>query len=75
LVSLDNIELLFKKSAIDFIAKKAYNTKTGARGLKSILEDSMLELMYDIPSEQGIKTITVTVKDDELAFEKEKEAV
>ncbi|PLX70677.1 MAG: ATP-dependent Clp protease ATP-binding subunit ClpX [Denitrovibrio sp.] len=51
----DEVKLTFTNSALKAIAKKALNRKTGARGLRSILEESMIEVMYTIPSEEGIK--------------------
>lgn len=50
LFALDNIKLEFEKEVIKYIAKKAYESKTGARALKSILEDILLDLMYELPS-------------------------
>jgi ATP-dependent Clp protease ATP-binding subunit ClpX len=54
LLSLDNVKLRFTDEALTAIAKKAIGRKTGARGLRSILEDVMLDIMYDIPSSHGI---------------------
>lgn len=51
----DDVKLTFTNSALKAVAKKALNRKTGARGLRSILEESMMEVMYTIPSEEGIK--------------------
>ena len=61
LVGLDGVELIFEEDAIHEIAKKAVERKTGARGLRSIVESIMLPIMYDIPSRQDVKTCTVTV--------------
>jgi len=55
LFALEKVTLRFTDSAVNAIAKKALSLKTGARGLRSILEEVMLELMYDIPSQQNIK--------------------
>ncbi|MDA8169931.1 MAG: ATP-dependent Clp protease ATP-binding subunit ClpX [Nitrospiraceae bacterium] len=55
LLSLDNVRLRFTDSAFKAIAKKAIQKKTGARGLRSILEGVMLDVMYEVPSEKTIK--------------------
>ncbi len=55
LFALEKVTLRFTDSAVNAIAKKALSLKTGARGLRSILEEVMLELMYDIPSQQNVK--------------------
>lgn len=55
LFALEKVTLRFTDSAVNAIAKKALSLKTGARGLRAILEEVMLELMYDIPSQQNIK--------------------
>jgi ATP-dependent Clp protease ATP-binding subunit ClpX len=66
---LDDVKLKFEKAALKEIAKLAIERKTGARGLRSILEDIMLDIMYDLPTYKD-KTITIT-KD---VVTKEKEA-
>jgi ATP-dependent Clp protease ATP-binding subunit ClpX len=60
LLSMDGVELTFTDEALDAIAEKALEKKTGARGLRSIIEKAMLELMFDIPSNSSIKEIIVT---------------
>ena len=55
LFALEKVTLRFTDSAVNAIAKKAFALKTGARGLRAILEEVMLELMYDIPSNKDIK--------------------
>jgi len=55
LFALEKVTLRFTDSAVNAIAKKALSLKTGARGLRAILEEVMLELMYDIPSQQNVK--------------------
>lgn len=57
---LDNVKLSFNKDAIVEIANKAIAKKTGARGLRTILEDLLLDVMYDIPSKTDIKEVIVT---------------
>ncbi|RXJ66783.1 ATP-dependent Clp protease ATP-binding subunit ClpX [Halarcobacter ebronensis] len=57
LFQLDNVELEFEKEALKEIAKLAIERKTGARGLRSILEDIMLDIMYDLPQFKDKKVI------------------
>ncbi len=57
---LDNVKLTFKDDAVIEIAKKAIAQKTGARGLRTILEDLLLDVMYEIPSKTDIKEVIVT---------------
>lgn len=59
---LDGVELEFTKSAILSFAKKAIKLKTGARGLRTILEEAMLPLMYEVPSDDSIAKIIVDTK-------------
>lgn len=60
--ALDGIELNFTADCIKAIAKKSFEQKTGARGLRSIVENMMLKLTYDIPSISGVKEVII---DDE----------
>jgi ATP-dependent Clp protease ATP-binding subunit ClpX len=59
LFKMDEVTLNFDKLALKEIAKLALQRKTGARGLRSILEDIMLDIMYDLPDYKG-KTVTIT---------------
>ena len=59
LLSLDNIKLKFEKNAIEAIANKAIENKTGARGLRSIMEDIMNDTMFEAPSEKKRKVIKI----------------
>ncbi|WP_368669160.1 ATP-dependent protease ATP-binding subunit ClpX [Gilliamella sp. Lep-s5] len=59
LIKLDNVELEFTKEALDAIAVKAMQRKTGARGLRSIVENILLDTMYDLPSMTTIKKVIV----------------
>ena len=59
---MDDVELIFEDSAIESIAQKAVERKTGARGLRSIIETIMVDAMYDVPSIKGEKKIIVTNK-------------
>ena len=56
---IDEVDLNFEPDAIRAVAQKALELKTGARGLRTILEGSMLELMYETPSDSEIKQITI----------------
>ena len=60
LLELDEVELLFDDSAIEAISKKALERKTGARALRAILEDFMLDIMYEIPKDDNIGRVTIT---------------
>lgn len=60
LLKMDGVDLEFDKDAIDMIAKEAIKRKTGARALRSIVEELMLDIMYEIPSKEDVKTYTVT---------------
>lgn len=60
LMAVDNIELKFTDGALRAVAKKATERKTGARSLKGIMEDAMLDLMYELPKSQGHRRVTIT---------------
>ncbi|MFD2681474.1 ATP-dependent protease ATP-binding subunit ClpX [Bacillus seohaeanensis] len=60
MLELDNVELEFEEEALLEIAKKAIERKTGARGLRSIIESIMLEVMFDLPSRDDIKKCVIT---------------
>ena len=57
---LDNVELSFTAGALESIAELAMNRKTGARGLRSILEDTLLDVMYESPSREDVQKIVVS---------------
>ena len=59
LMSLEGVKLRFTEGSLKAIAKKAVQRKTGARGLRSILEDVMLDLMYDIPSQNNVREVII----------------
>ena len=59
LLKMDNIDLEFENAALVAVAKKTLERKTGARGLRSILESVMLDFMYDAPSDTSIKKIVI----------------
>ena len=73
LLEMDDVELDFEPEAVDLIAKKAIKRKTGARALRSIVEELMLDVMYDIPSKHDIKKFTITKEMVEAQDEKEEE--
>lgn len=60
LLSLDETKLVFEKEALQAIADKAIARNTGARGLRSIIEDIMMEVMFEIPSRPEIKEVIIT---------------
>lgn len=68
LIKLDNVDLVFSEEALDFIADKAYETKTGARGLKGIIEQFMTDIMFEIPSNKDIEIVEVVIKNNELSY-------
>jgi ATP-dependent Clp protease ATP-binding subunit ClpX len=78
LLDLDNVKLSFDKDALRLIAKEALTRKTGARGLRSIIEVIMRNVMYEIPSAKGVSACRVTreviteKKDPILTFDKKK---
>ncbi|KEY90934.1 ATP-dependent Clp protease ATP-binding subunit [Candidatus Photodesmus blepharus] len=59
LLELENVELEFREDALCAVAKKAMDRKTGARGLRSILEDVLLEVMYKLPSEKDASRVVI----------------
>jgi len=59
LLKLDGIELEIREDALLAVAKKAMERKTGARGLRSILENALLETMYELPSKEGVQKVSV----------------
>jgi ATP-dependent Clp protease ATP-binding subunit ClpX len=60
LFEMDGVELTFDEDAIRAVARKAIERKTGARGLRAILEDVMLDIMFDIPSREDVATCRIT---------------
>jgi len=80
LLSFDNVRLKLTDGALVAIARKAIKRKTGARGLRAILEDIMLDVMYEIPSQEGVKECLINediiVKKDKpiLLYEKQAES-
>ncbi len=60
LFEMDDVELSFEAAAVEAIANKAFERKTGARGLRSIMESVMMDTMYQIPSDETIEACVVT---------------
>lgn len=74
LLNIDGVELVFEDSALEFIANKAFDNKTGARGLKTIIEKSMNDLMFELPDKINVKKVVITA-DDKLNFELKEEKI
>ena len=80
LFEFENVKLKFTDGAIRAVAEKAFNRKTGARGLRSILEDIMLDIMYDLPSSEDVEEVVINeevIKKREqplLVYENQKQA-
>ena len=60
LFEMDGVELDFEDEALEVVAKKSLERKTGARGLRAIMENSLMDLMYTIPSDDTIRKCTIT---------------
>ncbi|HIX44358.1 MAG TPA: ATP-dependent protease ATP-binding subunit ClpX [Candidatus Kurthia intestinigallinarum] len=60
MLELDGVELVFEKEALFEIAKEAIERKTGARGLRSIIEDTMLDVMFELPSREDVVKCIIT---------------
>ena len=60
LLAMDEVKLIFDDDALHAIAKEAKEKKVGARALRSIIEDFMLDIMYEIPKDENIGTVTIT---------------
>ena len=71
LLKMDNVDLKFTDEALKEIAKMALERKIGARGLRAVIEKTMLNIMYEIPSNKNIKSVTIT-KDSILDYQKAK---
>ena len=60
LLEMDHVKLIFEEDALRAVAKKAIERKTGARSLKGIIEDTMLDIMFDIPKSDTPRQVTIT---------------
>ena len=68
LLALDNAKLTISDDALSFIAKSVLNNNTGARGLRTILEDKMTDLMFELPDIEGDKTVSIDLEADNLRY-------
>ena len=74
LIGMDGVDIVFTDDAISKIARRAIERGTGARGLRAIMEEIMLPIMYEIPSMENLRSVTVTAETldggkPELVFE------
>ena len=60
LLSYDDVTLEFDDDALQEIANKAIERKTGARGLRSIIEETMMDVMFEVPSQENVKLVRIT---------------
>ena len=60
MLSMDGVELKFTDGAMHSIAKKAMERDTGARALRSVIEDFMLDIMFQVPKDENIGRVTIT---------------
>lgn len=60
MLELDNVELEFSEEALSAISEKAIERKTGARGLRSIIEEALVDIMYDVPSSENVSKVVIT---------------
>lgn len=60
LLALDEVDLQFEEDALEAIAAKALERDTGARGLRSVIEEFMMDIMYEIPKDENIGRVTIT---------------
>jgi ATP-dependent Clp protease ATP-binding subunit ClpX len=61
-LQLDKVELVFTPEALDATARLALERKTGARALRTIVEEALLEVMYDIPERTDVKKVLITAE-------------
>ena len=62
LLDLDGVELLFEPAALKKIAHQAIERKSGARGLRAIVENVLMDTMFDLPSREDVKQVVITEK-------------
>ena len=60
MMDIDDVELEFEEDSLDAIAELAIERKTGARGLRSIIEERMVDIMFRVPSNEDIKKVVIT---------------
>ena len=59
-MELDEVELIYDEGALEAIADKAMEKETGARALRAIIEEFMLDIMYEVPKDDNIGRVTIT---------------
>ena len=59
-MALDEVKLVFEEDALEWIANEAIKRETGARALRAIIEDFMLDIMYEIPKDPNIGSVIIT---------------
>jgi ATP-dependent Clp protease ATP-binding subunit ClpX len=80
LLQMEDVELVFTEGALRSIARAAKKRETGARGLRSVIEDTMLHIMYEIPSKPNIRKIVITEEtieknvEPEMIFQRDRRA-
>lgn len=62
MLELDNVELEFTEDALAAVSEKAIERKTGARGLRSIIEEALIDIMYDVPSSADVAKVVITAE-------------
>ncbi|ELW9414836.1 TPA: ATP-dependent Clp protease ATP-binding subunit ClpX [Staphylococcus aureus] len=62
MLELDDVDLEFTEEALSAISEKAIERKTGARGLRSIIEESLIDIMFDVPSNENVTKVVITVQ-------------
>ena len=72
LFEMDDVKVVFDKKVLDFIVEKALEYRLGARGLRSICEAIMTDAMFELPSEEGVKELKVTLSYAQKQFDKSK---
>ena len=78
LFDMDGVDIAFTKDALEAIAEKSLERKTGARGLRAIMENVMMDDMYNVPSDDSVKTLEITrekVEANLLLIEKKPEVL
>ena len=71
MLELDNVELEFSEEALSAISEKAIERKTGARGLRSIIEEALIDIMYDVPSSENVSKVVITEQTNNEEIEPE----
>ncbi|MBS3245154.1 ATP-dependent Clp protease ATP-binding subunit ClpX [Staphylococcus aureus] len=62
MLQLDDVDLEFTEEALSAISEKAIERKTGARGLRSIIEESLIDIMFDVPSNENVTKVVITAQ-------------